>query len=363
MKAFDDLLVRVRREIDSGLLPACQLAIAKDGELLAFETVGDATDDSRFIIFSSTKAFTASAIWLLWSEGKLDISKRVADLIPEFGAGGKQDITIEQVLLHVAGFPTAFLNPFDWDDRTKRLQAFAEWPLEWEPASMYRYHALSSSWILAELIEIASGSDFRTFIHERITRPLGLKAFQLGTPIEEQGNVKDLVATGEVVTAEELNEAWGIPEVPSGWLMQDLLLFLNDPGARTVGIPAGGGISTAADVAMFYQALLRSELWDRDVLDRALSTTITMPDELEVPTTRCLGIQACGDSGFGWWYGFGKGNSPRAFGHDGAGGQIAWANPETGLSFCYLTNGLDRNIMREKRRILGIGSRAAALEA
>ena len=56
-------------------------------------------------------------------------------------------------------------------------------------------------------------------------------------------------------------------------------------------------------------------------------------------------------------------NSPRAFGHDGAGGQIAWANPDTGLSFCYLTNGLDENIMRQKRRLLAIGSRAASLVA
>ena len=74
-----------------------------------------------------------------------------------------------------------------------------------------------------------------------------------------------------------------------------------------------------------------------------------------------LGIQAAGDSGYGWCYGFGKDASPKAFGHDGAGGQIAWADPESGVSFCYLTNGLDRNILREKRRTLGIGSRAAKL--
>ena len=78
--------------------------------------------------------------------------------------------------------------------------------------------------------------------------------------------------------------------------------------------------------------------------------------------SRCTGL-GCGESGFGWWYGFGKGSSPRAFGHDGAGGQIAWADPDSGLSFCYLTNGLDQNILREKRRTLGIGSRAAALIA
>ena len=49
-----------------------------------------------------------------------------------------------------------------------------------------------------------------------------------------------------------------------------------------------------------------------------------------------------------------------AFGHNGAGGQIAWADPVTGLSFCYLTNGLDRHLLRESRRTTALGSLAAA---
>jgi len=359
----DDLRQRVQREIDRGLLPACQFAVAKDGELVTFETYGDATNDDRFVIFSSTKAFVASAIWLLMSEGKIDIRDRVAEYVPEFGANGKDKITVEQLLLHVAGFPSGFLNPFDWDDPIRRREVFGEWPLEWEPGSMYRYHALSSPWIQAELIERISGTDFRDFIHDRITGPLGLKSFRLGVAIEDQSNVRDLVCTGEVVTAQELNEAWGVADVPPSWMSQDLLLFLNDPKVRTTGIPGGGGVATAADVAMFYQGLLRSGIWDPSVIERVSTTTNTMPDDLGVPTTRCLGIQACGESGYGWWYGFGKDGSPRAFGHDGAGGQIAWVNPESGLSFCYLTNGLDRNILREKRRTLGIGSRAATLQA
>ena len=58
---------------------------------------------------------------------------------------------------------------------------------------------------------------------------------------------------------------------------------------------------------------------------------------------------------------FGRTVSPRAFGHAGAGGQIAWADPATGLSFCYLTNGLDANVLRQARRGLALSSRAAAL--
>jgi CubicO group peptidase (beta-lactamase class C family) len=57
---------------------------------------------------------------------------------------------------------------------------------------------------------------------------------------------------------------------------------------------------------------------------------------------------------------FGLGTSPRTFGHDGAGGQISWADPETGLSFCYLTSGMDANRVREYQRDEELANLAAA---
>ena len=61
--------------------------------------------------------------------------------------------------------------------------------------------------------------------------------------------------------------------------------------------------------------------------------------------------------------GYGHTVSPRAFGHGGAGGQIAFADPDTGISFCYLTNGLDAHVLREYRRTAGLASRAGVLAA
>ena len=58
--------------------------------------------------------------------------------------------------------------------------------------------------------------------------------------------------------------------------------------------------------------------------------------------------------------GYGHGQGPRTFGHSGAGGQLAWADPDTGVSFCYLTNGLDEHVIRQARRGIGINSRAVA---
>ena len=90
MTSVDELLDTARADVDSGWLPSCQLAVARDGELVAFETFGDATNDTRYCIFSCTKPIVASAVWLLIGEGRLDPARRVADYIPEFAANGKE---------------------------------------------------------------------------------------------------------------------------------------------------------------------------------------------------------------------------------------------------------------------------------
>jgi CubicO group peptidase (beta-lactamase class C family) len=77
--------------------------------------------------------------------------------------------------------------------------------------------------------------------------------------------------------------------------------------------------------------------------------------------SRALGVVAAGDDGLGHMRGFGKTQSPRAFGHNGAGGQIAFVDPETGVSFTYLTSAHDRHTIRQARRTVGIASRAGLL--
>lgn len=359
---LDALIERAHREVDEGILPSCQLALARRGRLVAFETIGDAPPGARYCIMSATKAVVASAVWILLGEGTLRISDRVSDHIPEFGANGKGRVTVEQVLLHTAGFPGAEMNPLDWEDRDKRLGTFASWRLEWEPGTMYRYHTLSAHWVLAELIERLGKLDFRAFVRDRVVRPLGLERFELGASPGGQGDVQPLVITGEPPTPDELEAAWGIRELPSSAIGHEQLLFLNDPGVRALGIPAGGAVSTAADVALFYQGVLQRALWAPEVMAECTRLHHALPDDAQIPSPRGLGVQLAHDGGVGrLWRGFGHTNSPAAFGHDGAGGMVAWADPATGLSFCYLTNGLDDNLVRQKRRGVGLSSRAAAL--
>ena len=138
-----------------------------------WRTFGAAAPESRYVIFSATKPVVAGAVWILIGEGLLDVSRRVADLVPEFGTNGKDVITVEQVLLHTSGFPHAPFNALEWDDRERRLARFAKWRCNWEPGTRFEYHPTSAHWVLAELIERCTGGDFRAFLRERILDPLG----------------------------------------------------------------------------------------------------------------------------------------------------------------------------------------------
>jgi CubicO group peptidase (beta-lactamase class C family) len=359
---LDELRARVRREIDSGLLPSCQWALAKDGKLAAFETAGDAGPETRYVIFSATKAFVAGAAWLLIGDGSLDIERRVAEYVPEFATNGKDVVTVEQVMLHTSGFPRAPLGPPAWSDRDRRLEAFTRWRLNWEPGTAYEYHPTSAHWVLAELIERVSGRDYGDFVHERVTGALGLPRV-LGILPEEQDGIAELELSGEPAPTDELMEIFGVPELPVTEVTDDALLSFNQPDVRAVGVPGGGGIATAATVALFYQALLHDpdRLWDPAVrADATGRVRNNLPDPLlGVTANRALGVVVAGDDGNANRRGFGHTQSPRTFGHNGAAGQIAWADPDSGLSFCYVTNGRDLNPIREGRRGIGLSSRAA----
>lgn len=84
----DQLAQRVRREVDAGLLPSCQYALAIEGEVVAGETLGDATDASRYVIFSATRAVVASTFWTLIQDGAVDIGQPVVECEPDFMADG-----------------------------------------------------------------------------------------------------------------------------------------------------------------------------------------------------------------------------------------------------------------------------------
>src|SRR5581483_8952916 len=209
------LFERAAREVNQGLLPSCQIAIARNGRVGAMRTFGravqggaerEATDETLYTVFSCTKAIMSAAAWILIGEGKLDVRERAAAIVPEFGTNGKEVVTVEQLLLHTAGFPNAPYAQSEWMDRGKRLERFAKWRLEFEPGSRYFYHPTAGFWVIAEIIERRTGKDFRDFVRERIALPLGLPGMYLGLGPELHHRVADVVHVGEPLSAQELRK-------------------------------------------------------------------------------------------------------------------------------------------------------------
>jgi CubicO group peptidase (beta-lactamase class C family) len=375
-KAVEDLRKRAQQDVDDGLAPSCQYALALDGEVVVQETLGEAPPNARFSIWSATKPVFSSVVWQLMGEGKLDPSAPVVELWPEFGAHGKDRVTLEQLLLFTAGFPNGALSVEALDDREARVLQMEQWTLEWEPGTQYAYHALSAHWVMAELVARVTGTDHRVALRERILDPLGLDRLELGVDESGQGDVQRLVDTGEPATVEEIAAALGRPELStalaamleaaagSGANASVDLSVLQRPRVVTAGVPGGGGVSDAGSLALFYQALLRDPkgVWEPDVLhDVTTHVRNRFADPLlGVVAMRTLGLEVQGDDSTARWRSGSGAASPATFGHGGAAGQIAWADPATGLSFVYLTNGNDRHAVRAARRVRELSTAAVA---
>ena len=310
--------------MDGGRLPSCQLAVARGWEIVT-AAFGSATTDSRYVLFSLTKTLVAGTVWSLMSDGLLRADTPVADLVPQFATNGKEAVTVEHLLTHTAGFPDAELDPEQAGTSAGRVAAFARWELAFAPGSAFTYHSTSAHWVLAEVIERVAGGDHRQVVCERVTDPLRLWGLRVGVPLPEQDDILDVRAVG--------------PEDEAAWWLR-----FNEPEVRAAGVPGAGGVGSATELARYFQFLLHGapRVWDAGVLTDATQTIrceLVNP-ETGVPANRCLGLVVAGDDGKAALRGFGAAAGARTFGHTGAGGQIAWADPDTGLSFCFLTNGI-----------------------
>jgi CubicO group peptidase (beta-lactamase class C family) len=364
---LEALFARAKRDVDDGILPSASVAVARNGKVAGFRVFGSATrDGSRpattktlYTIFSSTKAIVSAAAWTLIEDGLLDIERTVASYIPEFGTHGKDVVTVEQAFLHICGFPLAPLGPGRWETREGRLHSFSDWRLNWEPGTKFEYHATSLHWVLGELIERLTGKDCRDYVRERILEPMGIAdQMYLGLPAELNSRVADVYHV--------------VPPTPppGGWgeVTPDAILRFNEPATRAVGVPGGGGIGTAAGLALFYQPLINGGTTTDGtrILKQETIAFATKPRTKDFhvdmifgkPVNRALGVVVAGDPETMVYRGFGRTASPRAFGHGGAGGQIGWGDPETGISVGYCTQGFVDDEMQGRRGV-AISSLAA----
>lgn len=313
------LLERVREDVEHGPLPSAQVAVAKDGNVVAFETYGAATPATRYITQSAGRPLLAACVWKLMSDGLLDVDETVASVIPEFATNGKDVVTYRQVLTHTGGFPMAPIRYPAMKDRAQRLEAMARWRLSYEPGTEMRYHLTSAAWVIADTIEARAGMSLAQYLRTVISEPLGLD-LELGVPPERQpGTVAPMVPIGEVP------DDW-VPDPWGPW-------FFSDPEVLAAGEPSHTICATALDTVVLFQAMYHTDLFDPAVIAFATGKVAEMP--------MAEGHDGSGHAAKGLFVNVeGPATaSPSTWGHGGAPSSLTWHDPEVDLSFAFYNNG------------------------
>lgn len=357
------LVDRCRREVDEGRVPGCQVAVGFAGEVVLFEAFGDLTTDHRLHTYSAIKPTVSLTVLELAAEGLLDLDAPVAALLPSFAGNGKDRITLSQVLLHASGFPHAPLGVAAFRDRAARLERYETWRTNWEPGTRFEYHASSAHWVLADCITAVTGRHHADVVTERVMIPAGCGRW-LAIPESEQHDIADVVLVGESPDLAALAREFGVADLPTTEVTDDALMIFNDPEVRAAGHPGGGGVASAAELALWYQAVLHDDgaFLRPEVKADALGVVRqNHPDWLGVPANRTHAFTIGGDDGQALMRGYGHTTGPATFGHGGAKGQRAWADPGTGISLGFVTHGLDRDDLVHARRGAGVSSAAGAL--
>ena len=331
-------LARLRKLIASHIehrrYPGAQIALARHGRLALFETFGQAslepdvtaTGDNLWLLFSNTKVITAVGVWVLVEEGLVRFSDRIAEHVPEFARHGKGEITLAQVLSHRGGYPNAAAGFECWSDHAELRRQVCDFTLEWTPGTRLQYHSRSAHATCAVLIEALTGMDYRDFLRSRVIEPLGLaRDMYVGVPDSEHARC-----------------ALMHEPLPEGG--QRALADENTPAYRRAGIPSSGGFATARGMVGLYQMMAGyGRLGDRRLLSRRLIEFVTrnhtgdMYDHaMQMPMHRGLGVHVRGTTET--IRGLGSIASPSTYGHGGVGASYCWTDPDSGVSFAYLTN-------------------------
>ena len=337
------LFALIEEHVKTQRYPGCQLALARNGQLLLDKSFGMARighghaadnkpvaagSDSLWLLYSNTKVIVATALWKLHEQGHLRFTDKVVDHLPEFGRHSKDAITLFQVITHQAGFPDREVPAAVWHDHAQVRQAVCDFSLQWAPGSRIQYHGLSAHWVLAMVIEAVTGQDFRTYITDTLLRPLGLENdLFVGLPEAQQARMTYLYEP----TATASNP-----------------LQLRDESTSTVwqraGVPGGGAYGTARGMVALYQMMLQGGKLNgvQLVSPRTLAYAIQnhtgdrVDEFMGMPMHRGLGPHLRGHTV--GMRGLGSLASPRTFGHGGVGTSYCWADPDSGVSFAYITN-------------------------
>ncbi|WP_381566403.1 serine hydrolase domain-containing protein [Streptomyces eurythermus] len=310
------------------------------------------------IMRSATKGVAAAALLLLHQRGELDLDAPVGTYWPEFKAAGKDQARVWHLLAHRAGVPVLDrpLTPAEATDPDLGAAAVAAQAPVWEPGTDHGYHAQTYSWLTGELLRRVTGRPVGEWVAERMAGPVGADLW-LGLPEAERARAGRVGPARTPETAGGLKtrpkravaEAYADPDSLTRRAFAAItpLPDENDPGYRAAALPASNGIATADGLARFYAALIGevdggTRLFTPDTLELARTERSAGPDRVLVAGTRFgLGYMLHGSAS--------PLLSPGSFGHPGRGGALAFADPESGIAFGYVTNGFRASVTADPR--------------
>ena len=335
--------------VDAGAERGLQVAVYHGPDLVVDAVAGIAdpqsgrpvTPETPFYNFSVVKAAAATVVHVLVERGLFGYDTRIVELWPEFGAHGKQSVTMRHVLNHTAGVPgiplsTTIEDLCNWD---KMCAAIADEELWWEPGTKVGYHAYTFGYIAGEIVRRATGKKIAEVLREDVAGPLGVAdEIYFGMPESEHhrlARLEDAPMTGPM------------PEMPP-----DLPMFKAAPmsafpnaamGNRTdvlsADIPAGGKVSARA-IARMYAALLTGvdgvRLIAPERLREATAVSSSGIDQVfGMPTTWGLGYSIGG---------LGPAQDSKAtFGVGGVGGGFACGDTASGIAFAVTKNRISQD--------------------
>ncbi|QUQ62360.1 beta-lactamase class C [Kutzneria sp. CA-103260] len=317
---------------------SAQLAANVRGERVVDLWIGpDITADSLFGVYSATKGAAHLVVALLVQDGVLDLDRPVADHWPEFAAEGKGELTLRDLLTHRAGVVGAddgFRVEEIADDRIIAERLAGQRPY-WRPGTAFGYHALVIGALTGEVVRRVTGRSIQEIHEERVRGPLGID-FYLGLPAELEPRflgTQPMRPTPEQLAelranATGPNSLTGIAFNRNHPEAVDLQELPNHRVIRELGPASVGGIGTARGLADFYAAAIDGRLLKPDTI-AAVGQIHSAGTDLVTrqPAAFGLGFMSAATA----YPVLGQG----AFGHPGATGTEAFADPRNGIAYGY----------------------------
>jgi CubicO group peptidase (beta-lactamase class C family) len=307
---------------------------------------GPWTPEVRNCVFSVSKGVLAVCLLMAVERGAIDLDAPVTAYWPEFGAAGKGSTTVRQVLAHRAGLPAPDVDlTLDdlraWDPVVTALAAQRP---AWTPGTAFAYHALTVGWLAGEVLRRATGKRPGQWLTEHVAGPLGLD-MAFGADPKEPGfcpMLEPLPNTDPEAAAAAVGAALQEPLVMRALSLggavdpTDLFASANTPEFLECELPAADLVTNARSLARLYAATVG------EVDGVRLLSADVVRDARQV---RSEGPPFVGpDDGLRWGTGFMLDSRRRpmlgngSFGHDGAGGHLAFAHLEEQIAFGYQTS-------------------------